>query len=331
MLLLSVLSCERETDIPLKPGTGRLYLECFPSNGHDTTYISLTAARPVTDLAAPGRLSGIRMDFSVNGESAGPELYSVDNDTYTYMADFPIETGDRISVSASAEGYPSVSATSEVPVAPEIEMDREIYRYGTLRHRFTVRRDGGPGRKRYYGVAITGERRMETVYADPDMEPVTEVSRLQYDYGMSSPVESTDEDILGYETITQCRVNGMNMAVFEDDGGNTPELEIVVDIPYEKDKYWVVTEEYSTYRRTLYRVDMFLIPEQAYEYLNPKVNESLLAAGLIPPFINRGNVSGGYGTVSCMGCTSSGWIGSPESRNQYNDSADFAIPSGWSK
>ena len=155
------------------------------------------------------------------------------------------------------------------------------------------------------------ERRMETVYADPEKEPLTEVSCLQYDYGMSSPVESTDEDILGYETITQCRVNGMNMVVFEDDGGNTPELEIVVDIPYEKDKYWVVTEEYSTYRRTLYRVDMFLIPEQAYEYLNPKVNESLLAAGLIPPFINGGNISGGYGIASCMGCYSSGWIGSP--------------------
>ena len=105
MLLLSVLSCEREMDIPLKPGTGRLYLECFPSDGNDTTYISLTAASPVTDGVAPGRLSGIRMDFSVNGEPAVPKLYSVDNDTYTYMADFPIETGDRISVSASAEGW----------------------------------------------------------------------------------------------------------------------------------------------------------------------------------------------------------------------------------
>ena len=58
VLLLSVLSCEREMDIPLKPGTGRLYLECFPSDGNDTTYISLTAASPVTDGVAPGRLSG---------------------------------------------------------------------------------------------------------------------------------------------------------------------------------------------------------------------------------------------------------------------------------
>lgn len=70
---------------------------------------------------------------------------------------------------------------------------------------------------------------------------------------------------------------------FEDDGGKTPALEIVVDIPYQKDKYWVIVEDYKIFRRTLYNVEMFRIPEAAYEYLNPRMNESLLAAGLIPP------------------------------------------------
>ena len=49
LLLLAALSCERETDLPLKPDGGRLYLECFPSNNHDTTYIKLTAAVPITE------------------------------------------------------------------------------------------------------------------------------------------------------------------------------------------------------------------------------------------------------------------------------------------
>ncbi len=311
LLLIAALSCERETDLPLKPDGGRLYLECFPSNNHDTTYIKLTAAVPITEYEGPKELSNIMMNFRVNGDSFAPKLYSEDNYVYTYIADVPLKPGDIVSVDASAEGYPQITASSSVPDEADMEMSREIYNYGTLRHKFTVRRNDGSGQKHYYGVAIRGVCRMEKTYADSDRQPETEVSYLRYDYKMESPVKSKDEDILGYKTIKQCHVNGTDMVIFEDDGGKTTDLEIVVDIPYQQDKYWVVVEDYKIFRRTLYNVEMFRIPKEAYEYLNPRINESLLAAGLIPPFISNGNISGGYGIASCMGCTSSGWIGNP--------------------
>lgn len=311
VLIIAASACERETVLPIKPDGGRLYLECFPSNGHDTTYIRLAAALPITEAEGTKALSGIMMDFKVNDESFAPELYSEDNHVYTFIADVPLKTGDIVSVNAMADGYPQIMATSSVPHEADMEMSREIYNYGTLRHRFKVKRNDGSGQKHYYGVAIRGVLRMEKTYADPDMQPEVEVSCLQYDYRTESPLKSEDEDVLGYKTITQCHVNGTNIVIFEDDGGKTPDLEIVVDIPYQQDKYWVVVEDYKIFRRTLYNVEMFRIPEAAYEYLNPRINESLLAAGLIPPFISNGNISGGYGIFSCMGCTSSGWIGSP--------------------
>lgn len=312
IFILAASACEREIDLPLKPDGGRLYLECYPAGGHDTTYIRLVAALPITDPGASGDLSGARVDFRINGRSFAPELYSADNHVYTYMVNAPLSQGDQVSVEASAEGYPSVSASSSVPPGVTgVEMRREIYDGTMLRHRFTVTRNDNSGEKHYYGIVIRGELHKETTYADAEKAPETDISYLEYDYMASSQLMPENGGPLGHETIIICDVNGMDMVVFEDDAGKTPSFEIVVDIPYEEDGYLAAGPEYSTYRRTLYNVEMFSISGLAYEYLNPRVNEALIATGLVPPFISRGNVSGGYGIASCMGCTSSGWIPAP--------------------
>lgn len=80
----------------------------------------------------------------------------------------------------------------------------------------------------------------------------------------------------------------------------------------DEDKYWATTPDYRVFRRTLYKVELYSLSRQAYEYLNPQTNEALIGSGLIPPFISSGNVSGGYGICSGMGCASTGWIGAPE-------------------
>ena len=143
---------------------------------------------------------------------------------------------------------------------------------------------------------------------DPEKEPETEISRITFKYKLYSPVQPSDAEVLDYETIVTCPVNGTDMVLFEDDGGKTPDMEVIVDIPYDRDKYWEIGPEKNVFRRTLYLVKMFSVTPQAYDYLNPKINESLLFAGLVPPFISYGNVDGGYGLNAGMGCISSGWM-----------------------
>lgn len=312
MFILAASACEREIDLPLKPDGGRLYLECYPAEGHDTTYIRLIAALPITDPGASGELSGAKIEFLINGKSSDPVLYSADSHVYTYMVEAPLSQGDQVRVEASADGYPSVSASSSVPPGVTgVDMQREILDGSILRHRFTVRRNDASGEKHYYGIVIRGELRKETTYTDVGKAPETDISYLEYDCMVSSQLKPENEGPSGHETIIRCDINGMDMAVFEDDGGKTRSFEVLVDIPYEEDGYLAAGPEYSIYRRTLYNVEIFSISGLAYGYLNPRVNEALIATGLVPPFISRGNVSGGYGITSCMGCTSSGWIPAP--------------------
>ena len=311
-LLLAASACEREIDFPIEPEGSRIFLECFPSDGSDTTFVRLAAAIPVTEPDASQELSDISLDFRINDKSFVPKPYSEDDQVYTYFVETVLKTGDVVSVRAEAGGCPSVESVTSIPAHADMEMSREIYNYGTLRHRFTVRRDDASGDKRYYGIAILGERRLETTYTDPEKEPETEISPMQFEYEAESSIESRDDQLLGSAAIAQCKVNGRNMLVFEDDGGKTAEIEITVDIPYDEDKYWATTPDYRVFRRTLYKVELYSLSRQAYEYLNPQTNEALIGSGLIPPFISSGNVSGGYGICSGMGCASTGWIGAPE-------------------
>lgn len=312
IFLLAAVSCEKEIPVPLEPDGDRLYLECFPACGHDTTYIRLAAALSVTGSGGSRELSGVGLYFRVGGRAYVPQLYSSDDFVYTYKVAAPLVAGDKVFLTASASGYPSVSSESSVPEAAEVDMQREIYDSSILRHRFIVRRNDGSGEKRHYGVVIRGRRSLEVVYADPEKAPETHVSYLDYPYKMSSPVKNGDGGIFADPTIMRVDVNGMNMVIFEDDGGNTPDLEVLVDIPYEEDGYVVSDPEYSVYRQTQYSVDIFSISALAYAYLMPSLNEMMISTGLVPPFIEESNVSGGYGITSCMGCTSSGWISAPE-------------------
>lgn len=308
LLALIVSSCEMTADIPVRNSGGRLYLECFPSDACDTTVIKIAAATPISDLSAKRELTNIVIDLKVNGCSIPPEQVSAENSIYVYHAPTKLKEGDEISIKAGADGYPLLSALSLVPKADGLDMSREIYNYRTLRHKFAIRRDDNSGERRFYGVHIKGMRLMETFFSDAGKEMVTDTTYLQYNYKMFSPVETPDKDILDYKAIRQCEVNGMNLVIFEDDGGKTKSVDIVIDIPYESDMYRTVTESYKVFRRTLYSIDVFDISDMAYEYLNPNKNQMLIGAGLIPPVAKYGNVVNGYGIMSGMGCVTTGWV-----------------------
>lgn len=298
LALFAASACEKEIDLPVKADGGRLYLESFPDNGPGVTYISLAGARPVAEAEGPVGLEGVEVGFSVGGKAVEPEFLYEDSGLYVYSVDVPLETGDEVAITASAEGYPPVSSASVVPARADMEMTREVWNYGFLRHRFTIDRTGDPGEKRYYGVRIRAIRYMETSFADPSLAPEVEESVLEFDYEKST----------NGKTVVQTKVNGRNMLVFEDDGGVTPRLEIIVDLPFDADMYRITTQEYKTYRRTVYNIETYRIGRGGYESLNPRVDQFLLGTGLVPPFISYGNVTGGYGIVSCMGMSETGWL-----------------------
>ena len=309
VLALTALSCEREIDFPAKEDSARLFLECFPTNGNDTSFIRLTAAVPIAEFPGTRELTGVKVEFFLNHKPVPAVPYSTENGINVYYAKADLSAGNSIKVKASANNIPAVESETSIPPddLPEIKMTRELGNKGTLRHSFSF--SGSVNKeKQYYGITIEGLRKLETEYSDPAIESEVTSCNITYDYIMSSSIPKPDNIIEDKPTIVQCNVNGKTMAVFEDDGGKTTEYVIYLEIPYTKDRYDVIDVGYRTFRRTLYKVTLYRLSKEAYEYLNPYYNRFLLGSGLLPPFIGHSNVTSGYGMMYGMASRSTEWL-----------------------
>lgn len=309
LLALAALSCERIIFFPAKEDSARLFLECFPTNGNDTCFIKLTAAVPMAELSENRELTGVEVEFFLDGQSLPVVPYSVANGIHIFSVSAFPAAGERVRVRARADGIEAVEAETSIPEIelPEIKMSRELGINGTIRHSFSFSGSGSK-EKHYYGISIEGIRRMETVYSDPSIESELEIFNIGYDYNMSTSIPKPDNLIEDKPTIVQCEVNGRNMVIFEDDGGKTEEYCVYIDIPYTRDRYEVIDIGYSTFRRIMYKVSLYGLSKEAYEYLNPYYNRFLLGSGLIPPFVGHSNVSGGYGMLCGMAAYSTEWL-----------------------
>lgn len=302
-----LISCERVIDMPCGDEVGRLYVECFPASGADTSFVKIVATKPLRKGAVAGELTGLTVGFYVNGEPCSLELRSLDAHKAVFYAVHQLEVNDEISVSASAEGYPSVCSVSVVPEGPSFGLERELLG-NNIRHRLSFV-SSGDGCKHYYGAKIHGTLTYNSVSwssGTPEYA-VTEIPRDLPLEAYNTSV-SFGDDIVGIKTIVTRDVNGGIMAIFEDGGAKSDKLDVFIDVPYLSDRYDFISLTDTVVRRCHYNVEVFSIAPETYRFLNPQINYSLLAAGLVPPFMSSGNIDGGYGMLSCMGRSDSGLL-----------------------
>lgn len=305
LVMLASSACVREAEIPLDINGGRLYLACFPSSDFDVTYISVTAATPASYKPFSKILTGLDIEFKVNGVSYEPEYVSVDERyQYTYSVSAPLAVGDKIEVRAVAEGYPEAYAQTVIPEGEQIEMSREL-RGECIHHTFYIKRNDGMGEKHYYGVFMDGLTTFETVYPESlGKEPEYETEYTVIGCGNEfSPIVSKEDDLREYRPIKRCKVAERDMVIFEDDGGRTSELKIEIDAFPDRDGQiaYGYGHDKDVFRTLVMNLHILHLPKEVYEHYNPVEMDDYASSGLIPPFVSKTNVSGGFGWVSAMG------------------------------
>ncbi|MDE5956409.1 MAG: DUF4249 domain-containing protein [Bacteroidales bacterium] len=293
--------------MPCGDKAGRLYVECFPASGTDTTFVKIVATKPLCKDAQFTALTGLEVDFYVNGVPCRLETCSTGARKSVLYTVCQLTEGDEVSVSVAADGYPSVSSRSVVPGGPSFGLERELLG-NNIRHRLSFV-SPGDGCKHYYGAKIHGTLTYNSVSWSSGA-PEYAVTEIPRDLPLEAynPSVSFGDDIVGMKTIVTRDVNGGMMAIFEDGGAQYDKLDVFIDVPYLSDRYDFTSLTDTVVRRCHYNVEVFSIAPEAYRFLNPQINYSLLAAGLVPPFMSSGNIDGGYGMLSCMGRSDSGLL-----------------------
>ena len=123
LIPLLLVSCKDDFDITKLQDSPRLVVYSFPTEG-DTTLITVTKSVPVA--AAKGDRYAL-----VNQPVDAHIIYKVNGMVYPiyelgkgeYYAVGHQQAGDHVSVEVSAEGFESVSASTEIPQKKEVQME----------------------------------------------------------------------------------------------------------------------------------------------------------------------------------------------------------------
>lgn len=305
LLLMSIpQACEKIIEIPVGKDN-RLYVECFPSNDTDTTFIQVSGTAALDKNAVELDLKDLSVEMKIAGRPCALAVRSIEGHKAVLYTLERADIGDEVVITASADGYSPVRAESVVPPAPEFELYREPVGTG---YRLVFDTSASGGKKRYYGVRIHGKKYYGTEFLSPDDPAYSmKVETLDVTMYCNTSVESAKDDAVNVKRVITVPINGSDMVIFEDDGGESGRFEAKIRTNYIGDR-----EEFFDgvvyMRRCRYKLEVFSISETAYRFLNPQINYSLLGAGLIPPFVPSGNASGGYGILGCMGKCSTDWM-----------------------
>ena len=133
--LLVVVGCRDSFDMDDLHEETKLVLNCFPSS-EDTTWIDVSRSIPVTHHSANSQhdshleVKGARIIYKVNGQqrTVGRKdaIYNEQQEVCVptrYYVTGPHQTGDRVEIEASAEGYAPVSAQTVVGEAVPITLN----------------------------------------------------------------------------------------------------------------------------------------------------------------------------------------------------------------
>ena len=123
---LSLTSCKDDFDIDKIQSDPKLIVYCMPTVG-DTTVIQLTRSLPVNHKGSITPVTNAHIDYTVNGKSA--QIINVGDGSYKAVAHQ--EVGDRIALTAQADGLPITNASTTIlePVEITNPTVKEVHLY----------------------------------------------------------------------------------------------------------------------------------------------------------------------------------------------------------
>lgn len=352
---LTFVSCKDDFDVNKLQDTSRLVIYCFPTES-DTTFIAVTKSLPISSFQGNKEEQSrqtveANIIYKVNGapqevkriknvQEARPFSKSHGNDWLKilvgqYYVVGKQKAGDKIEIQASADGCPSVSASTSIPEKVEIKMgdirlnetsvDHDVY-YSVDKLEATFSDPASSAD--YYWVSVTCKQKYGNLKGTP-----TENNRWQHDVYAGNYQEYLDytdrdeyvwhfdslgENIVWLELVTtseplinkKTQLNDdfgfdeyeyfNNAYIFNDRTINGQTYTMHLEVA-SNDSYWNPRYGWDYFFGFTYSVELYKVTPEYYRFLksiNDAQSNDWADAGLMQVTPTYSNVKGGFGVVA---------------------------------
>ena len=321
---LSVQSCTSTFELDEINASQKLVVYCMPVAGRDTTIIQLSKSIPVNMAGIPPQgLPDANIDFTVNGKSY-PAQWNQEKTSnlpaQCYYVVTPIREGDTVSITADADGLPTVSSATQIPAPPIVDRVELSYKHsyesGDLMQTSITFTDT-PSADNYYGVRIISRRVKQERY----LSYLTGEWVYATDISDPSPLTAdlTDEPLLNNqigldETLELDYDYCYNLYIWDDKRLDSPTYTLRLNSYYFPSSIEESPEFYHK-RYDEYKIYFYHLTPEFYRYLksvNDIYNNELGKNGLAPIRSHYSNVEGGIGLVGGCQLLETDWIQNPD-------------------
>ena len=306
-VLLLVAGCESYMHYPGQEEEGRLYLECFPGTGCDSTVLMVFGTYPVNSPGKIADLDNVVTRLSVNSSPIEWGSYQRVDGGLRFAALTDLSAGDVVDlVIQDANGW-HAQCFSKVPEGPAFSYSRELTSDWSDRYHISLNTSTSASGECYYGISLVAMG--HNAIKQPDGSTVVEIvpyEDLQYELKDANSNSSLSDQVDGH--FFPVRVAGRGMIVFEVGETDETPFELVLETPNIGYHYVWARPDVVALQSVYYRLEVFRLSPSAYHFLNPRENVALIGAGLVPPTVVRGNVKGAYGMFECLGRSSTEWL-----------------------
>lgn len=304
--------------------TSRLFIRCFPGE-QDTTFVELFVATPSNEK--PKQIGVDNASVSVYcRENVVLERALWRGDNFFYAV-FSANSGDRVKVSANMDGVEEVVAESVFPEAPKMTVATREEK-GKLVFEINI---PNQSEDKKYGMRLVRKERYISDESYLDGQKIIRKD-LEEEEMMTWTFPEEDEGTL-YDDLEsgrmRCEVNGNEMFLFTGKEAVDGMISLEIPVWYHEDyvtRYYEVRgEKQLAVYRYYYRVDLYSVSDEMFDYFEAKKrldNNSLSEIGFAPMNFRVGNVRGGFGVVGCCSQISSGWIPNINAMPDYDNIDD---------
>lgn len=324
LLVFLLSSCTYLIDLKDIDDSSRLFIRCFPGE-QDTTFVELFVATPSNEK--PKQIGVDNASVSVYcREKVVLERALWRGDNFFYAV-FSANSGDRVKVSANMDGVEEVVAESVFPEAPKMTVATREEK-GKLVFEINI---PNQSEDKKYGMRLVRKERYISDESYLDGQKIIRKD-LEEEEMMTWTFPEEDEGTL-YDDLEsgrmRCEVNGNEMFLFTGKEAVDGMISLEIPVWYHEDyvtRYYEVRgEKQLAVYRYYYRVDLYSVSDEMFDYFEAKKrldNNSFSEIGFAPMNFRVGNVRGGFGVVGCCSQISSGWIPNINAMPDYDNIDD---------
>ena len=324
------LSCEKVVDFPKNP-SGMIYIDAVV--GGASNRINVQVSQPIDgseDAVAENVILVMEADGKPVELLRDPDYESAEGEI-SYIARTSFSSGQNLTLNASAEGLPSITAVTKVP-QPLPRMDiscRKTDSYknqdpgltsSSIRELFNFRivMDEEPREDSFFGVQILRRKLHDYVGVVPELtrEHYESLSEDIVDdiYVNSEMAEYPALSSIKVELVTDFDGGEMKVAPASPDNGRsvlevqvTPTVRSLMEASYNS----VTDENFEVYEYYLYKVRVYRLSKEMYHCLRARYiaeySDAPVHLGFTPVTYTYTNINGGLGIFGAVSLYETDW------------------------